>query len=78
MPRVRFVFSVSVRDVQLGSGGPPGTYEGEAGWRAVTRVLRSCEAAVEWIAADLVEYLDAFGLPGLRRRDGEAGEGSSL
>ena len=42
VPRVRFVFSASVRDVQLGNGGPPGSYAGESGWRAVTRVLRSC------------------------------------
>ena len=57
VPRVRFVFSESVRDVQLGSGGPPGGYEGEAGWRAVTRVLRSCRAAMEWVVADFVNIL---------------------
>ncbi len=63
MPRVRFVFSVSVRDVQLGSGGPPGTYEGEAGWRAVTRVLRSspvlrsCKTALGWVVADFANLL---------------------
>jgi ComF family protein len=60
-PRVRFVFSVSVRDVQLGSGGPPGEYEGEAGWRAVTRVLRSslqeCGTAMEWVVADFANLL---------------------
>ena len=44
-PRVRFVFSGSMKDVQLGNGGPPGTALGAAsGWRAVTRVLRSCGA----------------------------------
>jgi len=43
VPRVRSVFSSeSVKDVQLGSGGPPGSSSGAAsGWRAVTRVLRS-------------------------------------
>jgi ComF family protein len=60
VPRVRFVFSVSVKDVQLGSGGPPGRssfpWAGEAGWRAVTRVLRSCQplmTAMEWAVADV-------------------------
>jgi ComF family protein len=57
VPRVRFVFSVSVRDVQLGSGGPPGGYEGEAGWRAVTRVLRSCSVAMQWVVADFSNVL---------------------
>src|SRR5579875_778283 len=42
VPRVRSVFSVSVEDVRLGNGGPPGREAGEGGsWRAVTRVLRS-------------------------------------
>ncbi len=46
-PRVRSVFSESVKDVQLGNGGPPGIsletlQRGATGWRAVTRVLRSC------------------------------------
>ena len=60
---MRFVFSESVRDVQLGSGGPPGGYEGEAGWRAVTRVLRSsrvirgCRVAMTWVAADVANVL---------------------
>jgi len=45
--RVRSVFSsASVKDVQLGNGGPPGQYLGADGWRAVTRVLRSSGAAV--------------------------------
>jgi ComF family protein len=40
--RGRLVFSESVKDVQLGNGGPPGSVVGAAsGWRAVTRVLRS-------------------------------------
>ncbi len=47
VPRVRSVFSESVKDVQLGNGGPPGSsleavQRGASGWRAVTRVLRSC------------------------------------
>lgn len=46
-----------MRDVQLGSGGPPGRYEGDAGWRAVTRVLRSCRVATERVAADFVNTL---------------------
>ena len=54
---MRFVFSVSVRDVQLESGGPPGRYEGESGWRAVTRVLRSCGEAIEWVVADFSNVL---------------------
>ena len=58
MPRVRFVFSESVKDVQLGSGGPPGRlgfpWGGESGWRAVTRVLRSGGMAVGWVVADLI------------------------
>jgi ComF family protein len=38
----KVVFSESVKVVQLGNGGPPGTTQGAAsGWRAVTRVLRS-------------------------------------
>jgi ComF family protein len=44
VPRVRSVFSVSVEDVRLESGGPLGREAGEGGsWRAVTRVLRSCQ-----------------------------------
>ncbi len=31
---------------QLGEGAPPGGYAGAAGWRAVTRVLRSCTADI--------------------------------
>jgi ComF family protein len=58
---VRFVFSVSVRDVQLGSGGPPGgvgfPWGGEVGWRAVTRVLRSCGLAMDWVVADFANLL---------------------
>ncbi len=42
MSRVRSVFSSSLKDVQLGSPEPPGS--GAAGWRAVTRVLRSSAA----------------------------------
>ncbi len=38
---------------QLGDGGPPGGYRGAAGWRAVTRVLRSCIAFPESLATDL-------------------------
>src|ERR1700761_6078391 len=57
VPRVRFVFSESVRDVQLGSGGPPGGYAGESGWRAVTRVLRSCSAAMKGTIADFTNIL---------------------
>jgi ComF family protein len=45
LPRVRRVFSESVKDIQLGNGGPPGRPAfprgSEVGWRAVTRVLRS-------------------------------------
>ena len=53
-PRVRFVFSSeSVKVVQLGNGGPPGRFGGETGWRAVTRVLRSCSEAMEWVVADV-------------------------
>jgi ComF family protein len=59
-PRVRFVFSESMKDVQLGNGGPPGRpvlpWGGETGWRAVTRVLRSCQplmTAMEWAVADV-------------------------
>ena len=56
VPRVRFVFSVSAKDVQLGSGSPPGgagfPWAGKAGWRAATRVLRSCEVAIESVIAD--------------------------
>ena len=53
LPRVRFVFSESMKDVQLGSGGPPGRYVGEAGWRAVTRVLRSSIEAMGCAVADV-------------------------
>jgi ComF family protein len=53
VPRVRFVFSVSVKDVQLGNSGPPGLDVGEAGWRAVTRVLRSCRVAIDLVVADV-------------------------
>ena len=54
VPRVRFVFSSeSVKGVQLGNGGPPGQFGGETGWRAVTRVLRSCGEAMEWLVADV-------------------------
>jgi ComF family protein len=49
VPRVRSVFSSSLRDVQLGTPQPPGS--GAAGWRAVTRVLRSSAATA---SADLV------------------------
>jgi ComF family protein len=41
--RVRFVFSASMNDLHLGSGGPPGQYGSAAGWRAATRVLHSCQ-----------------------------------
>jgi len=47
--RVRSVFSSSLKDVQLGSPEPPGS--GAAGWRAVTRVLRSSAATA---SADLI------------------------
>lgn len=53
LPRVRFVFSESMKDVQLGSGGPPGRYVGEAGRCAVTRVLQSCAEAMGWAVADV-------------------------
>ncbi len=46
--RVRFVFSESMRSIQLGRGGPPGGYKGESGWRAVTRVLRSSGLPGRW------------------------------
>lgn len=58
VPRVRSVFSVTVEDVRLGSGGPPGQEASAAGsWRAVTRVLRSCQslkAAIGGVAVDVV------------------------
>ncbi|HEX5282823.1 MAG TPA: ComF family protein [Bryocella sp.] len=59
VPRVRSVFSVSVEDVRLENGGPPGRQAGvetsSAGsWRAVTRVLRSCKAAVGGAVVDVV------------------------
>lgn len=58
VPRVRSVFSVSVEDVRLGNGGPPGREAGAGeSWRAVTRVLRSCQflkAAVGGTVRDVV------------------------
>jgi ComF family protein len=55
VPRVRSVFSVSVEDVRLGNAGPPGHQAGAAeSWRAVTRVLRSCRAAVGGTVVDVV------------------------
>jgi ComF family protein len=55
VPRVRSVFSVSVEDVRLGNGGPPGREAGAGeSWRAVTRVLRSCRAAVGGTVVDVV------------------------
>ncbi len=52
VPRVRFVFSVSLEDVWLESGGPPGQVSGASHWRAVTRVLRSWTKAAGGAAAD--------------------------
>jgi ComF family protein len=58
VPRVRSVFSsASVKDVQLGNGGPPGAAAGMVGWRAVTRVLRSCGGAAGGVVADLVNVM---------------------
>ena len=55
VPRVRSVFSVSVEDVRLGNAGPPGHEAAAAeSWRAVTRVLRSCRAAVGGAVVDVV------------------------
>lgn len=56
-PRVRRVFSESVKDIQLGNGGPPGrpAFSGgrEVGWRAVTRVLRSPHRMLDQALTDL-------------------------
>jgi len=50
--------SVSVKDVQLGNGGPPGGARGAAsGWRAVSRVLRSCSIAARTGSADLANVV---------------------
>ncbi|MBB5064875.1 ComF family protein [Granulicella mallensis] len=46
-----------MKDVQLESGGPPGQYAGAAGWRAVTRVLRSSRTAMGGAVADLVNVI---------------------
>jgi ComF family protein len=54
---VRFVFSASVKGVQLGNGSPPGGYGGESGWRAVSRVLRSCVIATRWVVADFANVV---------------------
>jgi ComF family protein len=58
VPRVRSVFSVRVEDVQLEKGGPPGhEASAAANWRAVTRVLRSCQSlkgVAGGIATDVV------------------------
>ena len=55
VPRVRSVFSVTAKDVRLGNGGPPGSEAGESsGWRAVTRVLRSCCSLAEIAVNDFV------------------------
>jgi ComF family protein len=59
-PRVRSVFSVSAKVFQSGNGGPPGGYAGEAGWRAITRILRSYSAArsaIETTLADLTNVV---------------------
>ena len=61
VPRVRSVFSVSVKEVRLGNGGPPGRQAEASGWRAVTRVLRSYVAAArETAAAVPQDVLNAF------------------
>jgi predicted amidophosphoribosyltransferase len=58
VPRVRSVFSESVKDVQLGNGGPPG--QGASGWRAVTRVLRSCFAARSALEDTVADLANVF------------------
>ena len=64
VPRVRSVFSESVKSVQLGVGGPPGEGQRETGWRAVTRVLRSygaglgpVKSAMVWAVADVTNAI---------------------
>jgi ComF family protein len=52
-PRLRFIFSESMKDLHLDSGGPPGQHGGVTGWRAITRVLRSAQAVADAVAADL-------------------------
>ncbi len=60
MPRVRSVFSVSVEDVRLENGGPPDHEAGEGGsWRAVTRVLRSCQLLKAAVGGTLVDVVNA-------------------
>ena len=44
VPRSRFIFSESMKDLHLASGGPPGQHGGVTGWRAITLVLRSTHA----------------------------------
>jgi ComF family protein len=55
VPRMRSVFSSeSVKVVQFGLGSPPGSPPGKAeGWRAVTRVLRSCVGTAGALARTL-------------------------
>ncbi|MDE1154140.1 MAG: ComF family protein [Acidobacteriaceae bacterium] len=49
------------KDIRLGNGGPPGLEDGAAaGWRAVTRVLRSCAQAIGGTVA--TAYHDALNL----------------
>ncbi len=52
---MRSVFSESMKDVQFGEGSPPGGADpGVEGWRAVTRVLRSCAGAARAFRDDSV------------------------
>jgi ComF family protein len=47
VPRVRSVFSVGMKVVQLGNAGPPGSHSGAGRGRAITRVfLKSCETTL--------------------------------
>jgi ComF family protein len=60
VPRLRFIFSESMKDLHLDGSGPPGQHGGATGWRAITHVLRSNHAirvAMHSAVADLTNTL---------------------
>jgi ComF family protein len=57
VPRLRFIFSESMKDLHLDEGGPPGQHVGAAGRRAVTAVLRTSRLVLRTTLADLTNSL---------------------
>jgi ComF family protein len=53
VPRVRSVFSVGMKVVQLGNAGPPGSHSGAGRWRTITRILPQILQTCETTLADV-------------------------